>query len=327
MKRRAFIALLGGAAAWPLAARAQQPAMPVIGFLHPTSPDANVDRLRGFHRGLKEAGYVDGENVVIIYRWAENNIDRLPQLAADLVQRRVAVIVAAQGTASALAARAATTTIPIIFSVAEDPVRLGLVTSFARPGHNATGINFLSGELVGKRLEIMRELVPAIMRVAVLVNSTNISNTETTVRDAQAAGQAMGLDIRVVYASTSSEINTAFAMFDQQRPDALFVGGDAFFTSRRVQFATLTARHALPALYSGREYVEAGGLMSYGANIPNAWHQVGSYTGAILKGARLADLPVVQPSKFELVINAETARMLHLEIPPTLLARADEVIE
>ncbi len=328
MRRREVIMLLGGAAvAWPGLTRAQQPAMPVIGFLHPTSPDSNVERLRGFHRGLKEAGYVEGENVAVVYRWAQNHIDRLPELATELVRRQVAVIVAPQGTASALAAKAASTTIPIVFNVSEDPVRRDLVTSLARPGGNATGINFLSGELVAKRLELLRELIPAISRVAVLVNPTAVANTETTVRDAEAAARTMGLHIQVLKASTSSEIAAAFATFERQRPDALFVGGDAVFTSRRVQLATLAARHAVPTLCSGREYVEAGGLISYGANITDSWREVGTYAGRILRGARPADLPVTQASKFELVINAETARMLGLTVPPTLLARADEVIE
>ena len=328
MRRREFITLLGGAAvAWPLAARAQQSAMPVIGFLHPTSPDSNADRLRGFHRGLRDAGFVEGENVTIAYRWAENQIDRLPELAAELVLRQVAVIATPQGTASALASKAATPTIPVIFNVSEDPVRLGLVTSLARPGGNMTGVNFFSGELVAKRLEILRELVPTATHVAMLVNPAAAANTETTVREALAAARAIGLQVRVLNSSTSREINAAFATFVRERPDVLFIGGDAFFTSRRVQLAALAARHAIPGLFSGREYVEVGGLASYGTNITDAWRQVGVYVGRILKGAKAADLPVVQPSKFELVINAETARMLDLAVPSTLLARADEVIE
>ena len=321
MKRREFIALLGGAAAaWPLAARAQQPAMPVIGFLDSRSPDAFADRLRGFRQGLKDTGYVEGENVAIEYRWAENQFDRLPELAAELVRRQVAVIVASGGAAAAFAAKAATTTIPIVFIVGEDPVRLGLVASLARPGGNLTGINFLSGELTAKRLELLRELVPGAARVAVLVNPANAANTETTLRDVEPAARAMGLQIQVLNASTSREIDAAFATIVRERPDALFVGSDAFFNARRVQLALLAARHGVPAIYSDREYAEAGGLMSYGSNIVDAYRQVGVYAGRILKGAKPADLPVVQSSKFELVINPQTARMLGLTVPPTLLA-------
>jgi ABC-type uncharacterized transport system substrate-binding protein len=326
MKRRDFITL-GVAAAWPLAAHAQQPAMPVVGFLNSTSPDTFADRLRGFHRGLKETGYVEGDNVTIVYRWAENQIDRLPALAAELVRRPVAVIATMGGAPSAFAAKAATTTIPIVFAVAEDPVRLGLVASLARPGGNLTGINYFSGELTAKRLELLRELVPAATRVAVLVNPANAVNAESIVRDVEPAARAMGLQIQVLNASTSQEINAAFATFVREQPDALFVGNDPFFTSRRVQLAALAARHAVPATYSAHEIAEAGGLMSYGTSQTDAWRQVGVYTGRVLKGAEPADLPVVQASKFELVINAETARMLGLDIPPTLLARADEVIE
>jgi ABC-type uncharacterized transport system substrate-binding protein len=327
MRRREFITLLGGAAAWPLAAGAQQPAMPVIGFLHGQSPGANADRLRGFHRGLKDSGYVEGENVTIVYRWGENQIDRLPALAADLVRRQVAVITTFGGMAVTLAAKAATATIPIVFVAAEDPVKFGLIASLARPGGNLTGINFLSGEVVAKRLELLRDLVPAATRVAVLVNPTNAADSETTVRDVAAAARTIGLQIQLLNASTSREIEAAFATFAREWPDALFVGPDPFFLTRRVQLAVLAARYTVPATYSGRDYAEAGGLMSYGANGYDAWRQVGIYTGKILKGAKPADLPVVQSTKFELVINLPTARALGIEVPPTLLARADEVIE
>jgi putative tryptophan/tyrosine transport system substrate-binding protein len=298
----------------------------VIGFLSSQSLQGFTEQLRGFRQGLKDTGYVEGENVAIQYHSAENQIDRLPELAAELVRRRVAVI-STGSNAAALAAKAATATIPIVFSVAEDPVRLGLVASLARPGGNLTGINFLGGEVVAKRLELLRELVPAATRVAVLVNPTGGPGVETTVRDVEAAARAMGLQIQVLNASTSREIAAAFANLVRERADALFVGGDAFFISRRVQLATLASRHSIPATYGLRDFAEVGGLMSYGSNLTDAYRQVGVYTGRILKGAKPADLPVVQASKFELVINAETARILGLEVPPTLLARADEVIE
>src|SRR5262245_46535193 len=326
--RRKFLATLGGAAAaWPLAARAQQPAMPVIGHLNPQSPDGQTGRLRGFRQGLKEAGYVEGENVAIEYRWAEGQFDRLPELAAELVRRQVSVIVATGGPASPMAAKAATTTIPIVFNVNQDPVRLGLVASLARPGGNLTGINFLSTELAAKRLELLRELVPGAARVAVLVNPANATTAEATLRDAEAAARVMGLEIQVLNASTSREINATFAGLGRARPDALFVGGDGFFVSRRVQLVNLASRHVVPAIYDARQFPEVGGLMSYGSSIEDAWRQVGVYAGRVLKGTKPADLPVVQSSKFELVINAETARMLDLTIPPTLLSVADEVIE
>jgi putative ABC transport system substrate-binding protein len=327
MKRREFIALLSGAAAlaWPFAAVAQ-PAMPVIGFLHPTSPDAFPDRLRAFRQGLKEAGYVEGENVMIRYRFGENQIDRLSAMAGDLVTSRVAVITAANSP-PALAAKAATTTIPIVFITPEDPVRLGLVTSLAKPGGNLTGINLLSGELAAKRLELLRQLVPRAARVAVLVNPANPSTTDTTLRDVEAAARSMGLQMEVLKASTSHEIDAAFAKFAPERWDILFVGGDPFFTSRRVQLAVLAAHYSIPSTSGTREIAEAGGLMSYGASIPDGWREAGAYVGRILKGARPADLPVVQSTKFELVINAQTAKTLGLALPPSLLALADEVIE
>jgi putative tryptophan/tyrosine transport system substrate-binding protein len=329
LKRREFITLLGGAAAaWPLAARAQQPAVPVIGFLGAvSSPDSDADNLRAFRQGLKDTGYVEGENVAILYRYAENQLDRLPELAAELVRRKVAVIASVHGPPAAFAAKAATTTIPIVFTVSDDPVRLGLVASLARPGGNLTGINFVSGELVAKRLELLREMVPAAARVAVLVSPANATQTESTLRDVQPAARAIGLQIQVLGANTSGEIDAAFASFERERPDALFIGSSAYFTSRRVQLVQLAARYAMPTAYVGRQYVDIGGLMSYGANLPDVWRQLGVYTGRILKGAKPADLPVVQASTFELVINHQTARMLRLTVPPSLLVAAADVIE
>jgi putative ABC transport system substrate-binding protein len=327
LKRREFITLLGGAAGWPLAARAQQPAMPVIGFLNPTSPDAIADLLRAFRQGLKDTGYIEGENVAIEYRWAENQIDQLSALVAELVHRQVAVIATIGGPPSAFAAKAATTTIPIVFLIGEDPARLGLVGSLARPGGNLTGVNFFNTELAAKRLELLRELLPTAKRVAVLVNPAEATNTESVVRDAEGAARAMGLQIQVLNASTSGEIDAAFATVVRERPDALFVGPGPFFTARRDQLALLAAIHRVPAIYPGRQYVEAGALMSYGASLADSCRQVGVYVGRILKGAKPADLPVVQSSKFELAINHQTARSLGLVVPPTLLSIADDVIE
>jgi putative ABC transport system substrate-binding protein len=327
MRRREFITLLGGAAAsWPIVARAQQQAMPVIGLLRSTSSDTNADLLREFRQGLRETGYAEGENVAFEYRWADNQIDRLPELAADLVSRRVAVI-ATGAPPSAFAAKRATTTIPIVFVVAEDPVKLGLVASLARPGGNLTGIDFFAVELAAKRLELLRELVPGAARIAVLVNPANAAITEGTVLAVETAARAMGLKIQVLNANTSREIDAVFARFVTERPDALFISSGPFFTTRRLQLTQWAARHALPAIYAGREYAVAGGLISYGASLADAYRQAGVHTGRILKGAQPADMPVLQSTKLELVINVQTARMLGLDVPPTLLSTADEVIE
>ena len=297
MQRREFITLLGGAAAaWPSTARAQQAALPVIGFLDLRSPDALADRLRGFRQGLRDTGHVEGDNVTIVYRWAENKMDRLPELMAELVRRQVAVIIAGGGVLVAFAAKAATAIIPVLFLASEDPVRLGLVASLARPGGNLTGVNFFTTELVAKQLELLRELVPEAARAAVFVNPANVTNAESTEREAEPAARAMGLQIQLLRASTSREIDTAFATFARERPDALLVGADAFFNSRRVQLVQQAAHHRVPTIYSGREYSEIGGLMSYGADIADAYRQVGAYAGRILKGAKPADLPVVQSS-------------------------------
>jgi putative ABC transport system substrate-binding protein len=307
MRRREFISLLGGAATWPLAAHAQQPALPVIGVLSLISPDNNVDRLRAFRAGLSEHGYVEGQNVAIDFRSAEGRLDQLPAMAADFVRRQVTVIAVPGSAAGALAAKAATTTIPIAFGVPEDPVKLGLVASLPRPGGNATGINFFVAEVDAKRLGLLRELVPATARVAALVNAANVVRALSTRAELEPAARVLGLRIQFYDASTNQEIDTAYAALMRDRPDALFVAADGFFTSRRVQLVSLAARHALPASYSGREYPEVGGLMSYGTSITDMYRQVGAYCGRILKGAKPADLPVVQSSKFELVINVPTA--------------------
>jgi len=327
LKRRDFITLIGGAAvAWPLAARAQQGAVPVVGFLNSASPATYSHLLGAFRLGLKESGFIEGENVTIEYRWAENEFDRLPALARELVQRQVAVIAATGGIHSALAAKAATSTIPIVFNIGDDPVRLGLVASVARPGGNVTGVNNFIYELVAKRLALLRELVPSAARVAVLVNPAN-AQTATTLRDVEAAARPAGLQIQIAKAGTAREIDAAFAALARDRVDGLFVPPDPLFISRRIQLVQLAARHALPATYPVRDFAEAGGLMSYGTNTADAWHQTGVYTGRILKGTAPAELPVLQPTKFELVINAQTARMLDLAVPPSLFATADEVIE
>ena len=322
--RRHFAAVLGGVVTWPLAARAQQPAVPVVGFLNSAPPEAFPDRLRAFHRGLKDAGFVEGENVAIVYRWAENQFDRLPELAADLVRQQVKVI--AVNTPAALPAKAGTASIPIVFPLNEDPVRLGLVASLARPGGNLTGVSMLTAELAAKRLELLRELVPGAVRMAVFANPNNPA-ADIRLRELDAAARSMGLQIQVLSTSTSREIDAAFATFVRERPDALFVSPDGFFNGRRVQLVLLAAFHRVPAAFASREYAEAGGLMSYGTNFADAFRQLGVYAGRILKGTKPADLPVVQSSKFELVINHQIARMLGLTVPDKLLVAADEVIE
>jgi len=328
VNRRAFISLIGGAAvAWPLAAGAQQPAMPIVGLVGPRSPEESTRLGAAFRKALNETGYIEAQNVMVEYHWLEGKYDRLPALMADLVRRRVAVIATPAFTAAAPVVKAATTTIPIVFGVAEDPVKLGLVASFARPGGNATGINFLVSEVAAKRLGLLHDLVPKAVRIAVLINPANAPTAETTLRETSEAAHGLGLQIQILNASTSREIEAAFATLVRERPDALFIAPDGFFTSRRVQFATLAAHHRVPAAYFSREFVEVGGLMSYGSDISDVYRQVGVYTGQILKGAKPADLPVVQSTKFEFVINMQTAKALGLEVPPQLLASADEVIE
>ena len=326
MRRREFITLVGSAAAaWPLTARAQQPALPVVAFLRVGSPDARY--VASFRKGLSESDTIEGQNVTVEYDWLESQLDSLPELLADLVRRRVAVIATPFSTPAAPAAKAAPATIPIVFGVAEDPVRLGLVASLARPGGNATGINVFSQEVTAKRLRLLRDLIPKAVRIAVLVNPANAATAEPTLRDVQEAAPLIGLQIQTLNASTIGEIDTAFADISRARSDALFVAGDAFFTSRRVQFATLTARDKIPATYSNRDFVAAGGLMSYGTDLADGFHQVGVYTGSILKGAKPADLPVLQSTKFEFVLNLKTAKALDVEVPPAMLSIADEVIE
>ena len=327
MRRRDFIGATAAATtAWPLAAHAQ-PAMPVIGFLHPALPETNADRVRALRQGLSEAGYVEGRNVAIEYRWAEGRYDRLPALAAELASQHVAVIVAAG--AAALAAKNATATIPIVFSIPEDPVGLGLVASLGRPDGNATGVNFFVGELGAKQLGLLHELIPAATRIGLLVNPNSFLGNEQSriTKDVATAASDNGLKFEVVRASNSREIEAAFETLARNSADALLVGADPFFVTRRVEFAIQAVRHGIPALYNVREYAEAGGLMSYGTDVREAYRQMGIYTGKILKGAKPADLPVMQSTKFELVINLITARALGIEISPTLLARADEVIE
>ena len=326
MKRRDFITLVGGAAAWPLAVRAQQTAIPVVGFLHAGSPEPNVNFVVAFRTGLGKTGYVEGQNLAIEFRWAAGQDARLPEMAADLVRRQVAAIVTPASTPAALAAKAATTTIPIVFTTGGDPISLGLVASLNRPGGNATGVAFMTVELTAKRLSLLHELVPGAARVIALVDP-NYALAEAIIKDLQEARATLGLQVEILYAGTAREIDAAFATMVQKRADALLMTASPFFTNRRVQIVTLATRHALPVLYDIREFAEAGGLMSYGPSFRDIYQQAGIYTGRILKGERPADLPVVQPTKFELVINLKTAKALGLQIPDKLLAIADEVIE
>jgi putative ABC transport system substrate-binding protein len=326
-RRRDFITLLGGTAVWPLGARAQQTAMPVIGVISAEWPDLFTDRLRAFHDGLRETGYVEGRNVAIEHRWAEGRNDRLAALAAELVRRQVAAIVAAGSTPAALVAQAATTTIPIVFYIGADPVKEGLVTSLSRPGGNVTGVVTLNVEVAAKRLELLHELVPTATIVALLVNPTNPTLAETITRDLEVAARTLGVQLHVLHASSEREIDTAFATLVELRAGALVIGADAFFNSRSEQLAALTLRHAVPAIYQFREFVSAGGLMSYGSTVADTYRPLGVLTGRILKGEKPAELPVQQATKVELIINMKTAKALGLTVPLPLLGRADEVIE
>ena len=327
MRRREFLGFVGGAAGWPLTARAQRDALPVVGFLHSSSAASFANLVAAFRQGLREAGYVEGQNVAVEYRWAEGHNERLPALAAELVDQKVAVIVAPGSTPAALAAKAATRTIPIVFEIGVDPVKVGLVASLNRPGGNATGITDIGVELGAKRLALLRELLPRATRFAMLVNPANPLITESFVAELHAAASVVGQHLEVVTASTNSEIDTAFATLVQKRVDGFLISPEALFVDRRVQLITLAARHALPALYHRRELVEAGGLMSYGSNLAEQFRQTGAYAGRILKGEKVGEIPVQQPTKFEFVINLQTAKALGVQIPATLLARADEVIE
>ena len=327
MRRRDFVrAIVGSATAWPLTARAQQPAIPVIGYLDSRSPEAVQNRLRGFHQGLKEAGYIEGENVTILYRWADDRLDRLPLLAAELVSRSVAAIFTS-GTPSALAAKAATTTIPIIFVLGVDPVQLGLAASLSRPDRNLTGIDAVTAQIGAKRLEVLHDLLPKVTRIGVLVNPADAGTTEAQLTDIEAAARTMGLQIKVYNADTGAEIDAAFEAMGRDPPDAVMVGVSAFLNGRRVQLAHLATFYRLPAIYGVRDFVEVGGLISYGGDIIDAYRQAAHYVGRILKGTKPAELPIVKADKLELVINAQTARMLGLTVPSSLLSRADEIID
>ena len=328
MRRRDFIKVIGGsaAAAWPLAVPAQQPALPVVAFIRDGSADGNVRNVAAFRKGLNETGYVEGQNVTVEYHWLEGQYDRLPALLADLVRRQV-VVIATPGVVATQAAKPATATIPIVFGVGDDPVQLGLVASLARPGGNATGINFFVNEVIAKRLRLLHELVPKAVHIAALVNPGNVAVAEATVREVRKAAPTMGLQIQILNATTTTEIDAAFATIARERLDALFVAPDGLFVDRRVQLATLTARDRIPAAYSVRDPVEVGGLMSYGTDLAEMHRQLGVYTGSILKGAKPADLPVLQSTKFEFVINLQTARALGIEVPPGVISVADEVIE
>jgi putative ABC transport system substrate-binding protein len=326
MKRREFITLLGGAAAWPLAAGAQQPT-PIVGLINSRSAQDALRNVAAFRKGLDETGYVEGQNVTVEYHWLEGQFDRLPALMADLVRRRVAVIATPAFRAGAQAAKGATSTIPIVFGVGDDPVKLGLVASLARPGGNATGVNSFNTEVVAKQLGLLHDLLPKAVRIVVLVNPANAPIAEATLREVPEAARALGLQIRVFNASTSREIEAAFASLGRDPADALYVPGEGFFISRRVQLTTLATRYGIPAIYSNREFPEVGGLMSYGTDGLWSWHQVGIYAGRILKGAKPADLPVLQSAKFEFVINVQTARALGIEFPNSIQLLADEVIE
>jgi putative tryptophan/tyrosine transport system substrate-binding protein len=327
MRRREFMAALTGAAAWPLGARAQPPARPVIGFIHPGSAEAATRYVTAFRKSLNEAGYVEGQNIAVEYHWLEGQYDGLAALTADLIQRQVAVIATPGSTRIALAVKAATSTIPIVFGVSDDPVRLGLVASLDRPGGNATGINYFQTELAAKRLRLLHDLVPKAVRIAVLINPTNGQTAQTTLREVQEAAPAMGLQLQLFSAATIGEIDMAFAAIAREHPDALYVVPDIFYAARAAQLAVLTARNRIPSAYWNRDIVVAGGFMSYGTDVADMFRQVGTYTGSILKGTKPADLPVQQSTKFEFVINLQTARALDIEVHPSLLAIADDVIE